>query len=70
MMISATTVRLVAGKKISYFREIAEYYLHHNFLPDVICILTMLVDTSSDLDVMRYLRLLIILKVPQCLNKI
>ena len=63
-------MRFVAGKKITHFREIAEYYLHQNLFVDLLSTFIMLVDISSDLKAMVYLRLLIILKLPQCMGKI
>ena len=64
------TVKFEEGKKLSTFREIWRFYLKDNVLIDFISLIVLLLDLFFDLQVTIYLRLFIIVKLSQGLEKI
>lgn len=63
------TVRASAGKKLVTYREILEHYLHTNLMVDLISFLILMVDCNTEMPYMEFMRLFIIAKLPQCLEK-
>jgi hypothetical protein len=64
------TVKFSAGKKLSIFKEILEYYIAHNFWVDFISFIILFIDITTNLDFIMYFRLFILFKMPQCFDKI
>lgn len=63
------TVKANAGKKLITYEEILNYYLRTNMIIDLVSLMILLVDCSSKIQGMEFLRLFIIAKLPQCLEK-
>lgn len=70
IVMNFVTVKFEEGKKLSTFREIWRFYLKDNFLIDFISLIVLLLDLFFDLQVTIYLRLFIIVKLSQGLEKI
>ena len=63
------TVKANAGKKLTTYEEILNYYLRTNMIIDLVSLMILLVDCGSQIEGMDFLRLFIIAKLPQCLEK-
>lgn len=50
--------------------DIIRYYLGRSFWVDVVSFIILLLDITTSLSVMSYLRLFIVFKLPACLGKI
>lgn len=69
MVYNCITVKANAGKKLVTYKEILIYYFQTNMMIDVISFLILLIDCMTSLAEMEYIRLFIIAKLPQCLEK-
>ncbi len=64
------TVKFANGRKIDVFKDIWIYYLKNNFGVDFISFLILVIDVAFTFQGIGYLRLFVIFKLPQCLDKI
>ena len=70
IVLNLISIKSEAGKKVVIIEEIVRYYVSHNFWVDVISFFILLLDISTNIEGMSYLRLFIIFKLPACLSKI
>jgi nucleoid DNA-binding protein len=70
IVLGLVTVKSAAGKKVELVREIVVFYLHSSLWVDAASLLILVVDLVLDDPAISYLRLFIIFKLPQCLDKI
>lgn len=67
MIYNCVTERANAGKKLITFKEILAHYLHTDLMVDLISFLILMVDCTTSMPSMEFVRLFIIAKLPQCL---
>ena len=70
IVLNLISIKSEAGKKVVIIEEIVRYYVSRNFWVDVISFFILLLDISTNIQGMSYLRLFIIFKLPACLSKI
>lgn len=68
--INLATVKVYQGRKLTTIREIWIYYWHSYLLIDVINILILVFDLSSSWQALKVLRLFILAKMPQSLERL
>ena len=59
-------VREKEGKKIIRVQDIMKDYFYGKFFIDILCLLILLLDMSVSFYIMRYLRLIVFLKLGSC----
>lgn len=64
------TIRFSLGRKLENIKEISSDYFHHKFGIDCINLLVILVYLMTDSQVVGYFRLVTVLKISDCLEKI
>ena len=69
MAYNSVTVKSQAGRRLRTLEDILENYLHTNLVIDVINVLILFMDLNIDSQVIVFLRLFIVTKLPQCLEK-
>ena len=70
MAISFVTVKFSLGRKLETIRAIGREYLENRFMVDVLTIGVMILYLSTRQKLLVYLRLVTLLKVPECLEKV
>ena len=70
MVYNCVTIKTSGGKKFVSYADILDYYSRNNLIVDSISFLILLIDCTTALNAMIYLRLFIITKLPQCLEKL
>ena len=63
------TIKSAAGKKLSILRDISKHYINDSFSIDILSVCLLILDIFVDVWFTSYLRLIIILKLPKCLEK-
>lgn len=69
MAYNSVTVKSQAGRRLRTLEDILENYLHTNLVIDVINVLILFMDLNIDSQIIVFLRLFIVTKLPQCLEK-
>lgn len=69
MVYNCITIKTSGGKKLTTYADILNYYAKNNLFVDFISFFILLIDCTTSLSAMIYLRLFIISKLPQCLEK-
>ena len=67
---NSVTIKTSGGKRFVSYADILDYYSRNNLVVDSISFLILLIDCTTSLNAMIYLRLFIITKLPQCLEKL
>ena len=69
MVYNCVTVKSTGGKKVTSYKEIFRYYSQNNLAIDLISYVILIVDFSTSLEEFLFVRLFIVTKLPQCLEK-
>ena len=71
-MYNCLTVKSFAGRKITRVGDILRHYLEEGLVVDLLNMFILIIDVNIEAEgeALLYLRLLIVLKLPQCLSKI
>ena len=67
---NCVTIKSFGGRKILTLRDIFGHYLQEGLVVDLANLVILLVDVNSEIEALLYIRLFIVLKLPQCLSKI
>ena len=70
LVLNFITIRFSLGRKLENIKEISSDYFHHKFGIDCINLLVILVYLMTDSQVLVYFRLVTVLKISDCLEKI
>ena len=70
IILNLVTVKYSSGKRIEVIRDIIEHYRSRNLWIDCVSFIILLIDISTTAKFIPYLRIFIIFKLPQCLEKI
>ena len=69
MFLNFLKVESIEGKKFTTIRNIAQNYLKSKFALDLVCLIVLMIDVSTDSSAVQYLRLCNLLKLKSCLKK-
>lgn len=67
--LSAFTTKSISGKKMVKIKDILFHYFKESLLIDLMMIIMLIIDISNDANILNYLKLVIILKIPYLLEK-
>lgn len=70
MVVEFLTIKISAGRKLTLFAEIWEYYRVNGFWIDLANFLCLILDIALDNGYTKYMRLLVVVKIPQCLGRV
>lgn len=70
LVLNFITVRFSLGRKLENVKEISRDYFQHKFGIDCVNLLVILVYMMTDSQILGYFRLVTILKISDCLDKV
>lgn len=70
MILNLTTVKHHSGKKIQSLIEIWEFYLRGYLIIDLLGVIILVCNIFSTSTYLNYLKIIILMKIGQCLDKI